>query len=84
MLYFIVILNHFTGGVDYVPGVYNVTFKKGDTYKYFYVSIIDDDVYEGDETFFIHLEELPHGIVPAFPSTAKITIEDDESKHTNI
>ena len=77
-------LNYFTGGDDYVPGVYNVTFEKGDTYKYFYVSIIDDDVYEGDETFFVSLERLPHGVVPAYPSTMIIKILDDECKHTNM
>lgn len=77
-------LKSFIGGDDYVSGVYNVTFKRGNTYKYFYVSIIDDKVYEGDETFYVTLERLPHGVVPAYPSTAKIRIEDDECKHTNM
>ena len=77
-------MNHFTGETDYVPGVYNVTFKKGDTYKYFYVSTIDDKIYEGNETFLVSLERLPHGVVPAFPSTATIKILDDECKHTNM
>ena len=69
-----------TGGVDYVSGIYNVRFEKGDRYKFFYVSIIDDDIYEGVEEFIVSLEELPHGVVPAFPFQATIKIEDDECK----
>ena len=69
-----------TGGVDYVPGIYNVTFRKGDKDRFFYVSIIDDDIYEGEEEFIVSLEELPLGVVPAFPSQATIKIEDDECK----
>ena len=78
LLYIIIV--SFTGGVDYVSGVYNVTFEKGDTYKYFYVSIIDDNVYEGDETFYVSLEveAMPLGVVPAFPFTLTINIQDDE------
>ena len=68
-------------GVDYASGPYNVSFKKGDTYKYFYISINDDNVYEGKvEEFTVSLEQLPNGIVPCDPSTAVIRIKDDECK----
>lgn len=73
-------LNNFAEGDDFVSGPYPVSFKRGDTYKYFSIPLIDDKVYEGDEYFTVTLKALPHGIVHAPPYTARVKITDDECK----
>ena len=54
--YLIYVLFNLVEGVDYAPGPYNVSFEKGDTYKYFCITIIDDDIFEREEEFIVSLE----------------------------
>ena len=42
---------HFTGGVDYNSGPYDVTFHVGETNASFDVSIINDNLLERNENF---------------------------------
>ena len=71
-----------TEGDDYAPGPYNVSFRKGQTCRYFAISIIDNDVYEGNKNFQISFQRanLPNGVVPCTPSAVEITILEDECK----
>jgi solute carrier family 8 (sodium/calcium exchanger) len=45
-------------GPDYVPLKSSVTFNPGETQKQVMVEVIDDDVFEEDEHFFIHMGNL--------------------------
>ena len=68
------------GGDDYSSGPYNVSFASGKTAAYLFISLLDDELYEGDEYFNVTIGSLPHGIVRAHPDTANIKIVDDECK----
>jgi len=72
---------HFTGGVDYEPGPYNVTFLPGTQLRFFTINIINDKLYEGNEIFNLSVDTstLPRGI--GYDGVeACVTIEDDECK----
>lgn len=69
-----------TGGSDYDSGPYDVTVTKGSTRKFFSIDILDDDIYEGPEDFFIAIDTSPLGFVCGDPYKVTITIRDDECK----
>ena len=75
----------YTGGDDYDSGPYSVTIKAGDTSAQYCIDIYNDTVLEMDETFNIRINEtaLHSDIVLMEPNTAKVTIIDDECKHSN-
>ncbi|KAJ8723698.1 hypothetical protein PYW07_007678 [Mythimna separata] len=64
-------------GSDYVAAAGSLTFKHGETEKTFSVQVIDDDVFEEDEHFFVRLTS-PRGACLASPSTATVVILDDD------
>ena len=78
--------NHTTfilGGTDYGPlEQYNITIPAGQTTSSFNVSIIDDDVLEGNEDFnlIILAESLPNNITLGDHNRSTVTIMDDDSK----
>ena len=62
-----------------------VTFTPGVTTVIFNISIIDDNVTEGNEYFrlFINTETLPLGVLHGHPSSAVVTIIDDDDTEIN-
>ena len=71
--------NFVVGGVDY-NFEQTVTFTAGVTTVLFNISIIDDNVIEGNEYFrvFIISDYLPLGVFRGHPSSALVTIIDDD------
>ena len=63
-------------------GQYNITIPAGQTTFSFDVSIIDDDVLEGNEEFdlIILAESLPNNITLGDHNRSTVTIMDDDSK----
>lgn len=64
-------------GSDYVTAQGSLVFGHGETEKTFTVQVIDDDVFEADEHFYVRLTS-PRGAVLASPSTATVVILDDD------
>lgn len=64
-------------GSDYVTAQGTLVFKHGETEKTFTVQVIDDDVFEEDEHFYVRLTS-PRGASIASPSTATVVILDDD------
>ncbi|XP_012553100.2 sodium/calcium exchanger 2 [Bombyx mori] len=64
-------------GSDYVTAQGLLHFKHGETEKTFRVQVIDDDVFEEDEHFYVRLSS-PKGASLASPSTATVVILDDD------
>ena len=70
------------GEGDYIGRDYPVIFPAGSTNKNFSIPIIDDDIFELDETFFLTLV-IPQpaqdiGVMKGDPFMATITIINDE------
>ena len=73
----------FTGSMDFMPILINVTFEVGETIKNITVPIIPDEIVEEDERFYVQLEgfeDQPNTI--AEPDGAWVTIIDDDCKLT--
>ena len=68
------------GGTDYKFTPNNITFTTGVTRVPFNVTIIDDDVFEYDEIFYLNVttDSLPNGVSIGYPNQTAVTIEDDE------
>ena len=66
-----------TNGVDYTDTSGTLNFAAGDTDKTFTVSIIGDEVFEGDETVDLTLS-VPVSATLGAPSSAILTIVDDD------
>ncbi|XP_052756511.1 sodium/calcium exchanger 3 isoform X3 [Galleria mellonella] len=64
-------------GSDYVATNGSLVFRHGETEKTFSVQVIDDDVFEEDEHFYVRLSS-PKGASLASPSTATVVILDDD------
>ena len=72
------------GGVDYNSGPYPVIILAGETDVQFDVMINDDDVLEGNETFYLTINlttSLPSYIVVGNPGQATVTIVDNDGKY---
>ncbi len=68
------------GGQDYVPVNGTLTFLPGETTKTVPVTLINDNVYEGNETFSMNLSETgTSGETLRFPTSTVVTIVDNES-----
>ena len=68
-----------TAGSDYTAGVGTLNFADGETSKTFTVTILNDTVVEGNETFTIALSSPTGGAVLGSPTTTTVTITDDDS-----
>ncbi|KAG7297745.1 hypothetical protein JYU34_018463 [Plutella xylostella] len=64
-------------GSDYIAAQGTLVFKPGEVEKTFQVQVIDDDVFEEDEHFYVRLSS-PKGAVLGNPSTATVVILDDD------
>lgn len=64
-------------GSDYVAAQGSLLFRHGETEKTFTVQVIDDDVFEEDEHFYVRLTS-PKGACLASPSMATVVILDDD------
>ena len=69
-------------GNDYGSGPYTVTFPPGMTIAYFVVSITNDNLIEGNETFTLALNPLllPNDVIAGHPAEAIVTIVDGPGK----
>ena len=68
------------GGVDFNSGPNAVTFSIGSTIASFDITIIDDNVFEDDETFNISITSITNGHIVGTPAVATVTIIDTTSK----
>ena len=70
-----------TGGEDYRPGPFLVFIDAGEINVTFIISIIDDDVFERNESFILTIDSssLPSRVSVQPDSRAIVTIVDDES-----
>ena len=66
-----------TGGDDYYPGPYNVTFPVGVTIVLFNISIYNDNVSETGEEFQLIIDSysLPSAVTVGIPNTTIVTIK---------
>ena len=69
-------------GEDYEPGPYTVIFPAGINRALFNVSIINDDIYEINETFdlVVNISSLPPSVTVGDINQARIIIIDDDGK----
>jgi hypothetical protein len=67
-------------GSDYTAASGALTFAAGEQTKTFNVTLLPDNVYEGNETFNITLSAPTGGALLAGPSTAVVTLLDDEQR----
>ena len=68
-----------TAGSDYTATSGTLTFAPGQLSKTFTVPIINDNVFEGNETFNVTLSNATSGVIVGPPSSMVITIQDNES-----
>jgi ribosomal protein L35AE/L33A len=68
-----------TAGSDYASASGTLNFANGETSKTFTVNITDDSVFEGDETVNLTLTSPTGGATLGSPSTAVLTINEDET-----
>ncbi|XP_065915711.1 extracellular matrix protein 3-like [Dysidea avara] len=68
------------GGIDYYSTPYNITFPAGVTRVPLSITIIDDNIFESDEIFYLNIttDSLPNGVSVGYPNQTTVTIEDDE------
>ena len=71
---------YFTGECDnFQSGPFEVLFPNGTTTVKFPINITDDDVYEGDESFTLVIDDsLPDLVVLGTPYRATVVVKDDE------
>ncbi|MBX6313452.1 MAG: right-handed parallel beta-helix repeat-containing protein [Isosphaeraceae bacterium] len=67
-----------TAGMDYIPAALTLTFAPGQTSQTFNIGIIDDNIYEGNETVNLALSSPTGGARLGTPSSAVLTIIDNE------
>jgi hypothetical protein len=65
---------------DYTPVSGTLEFAGGVTQRSFEVPIVDDDLVEGGETIILSLSQATGGVVLGTPSTATLTIVDDDGQ----
>ena len=68
-----------TAGNDYTASTGTLTFAPGQLSKTFTVPILNDNVFEGNETFNLTLSNATAGVIMGAPSSMVITIQDNES-----
>ena len=69
------------GGIDYNSGPYNVTFPIGSVVVLFDILINNDNVFEKNERFSVHINSITNGHIVGVPETARVTIMDNDSKY---
>jgi hypothetical protein len=66
-------------GVDYTSVNQTLVFAEGENSKLVTVSVIDDQVEEGDESFSLSLTNVTNGAVLGSPNNVTVSIIDDET-----
>jgi len=70
------------GNKDYEIQNYISTFRAGQTQYKLRIDVIDDDIVEEDEYYFLNISSsLPSGVSIARYEATKITIKDDDGKY---
>ena len=71
------------GGVDYNSGPYTIQFDVGVIRALFDVSVNNDNISEGDETFNlkINAQSLPDSVTIGDPGQTTVTILTNDGKH---
>ena len=79
-------LTYVAGGTDYVSGPYTVTFPARRTHATFNISIINDNIFEGNENFILTINStsLPTDVTVGDPGPASVTIVEDDGKYLII
>ena len=67
-----------TGGSDYTATAGTLSFADGVSGQSFSVTILDDTLFEGDETFNLSLSNVTGGASLGSPATASVTITEDD------
>ena len=67
-----------TAGTDYAAMAGTLSFADGVVSQSFSASILDDSLFEGDETFNLNLSNVTGGASLGTPATASVTITDDD------
>ena len=75
-----ILISSFVVDVDYEPVNTTLTFSASMRTISFNVTVIDDDLVEGDETLTMRLEILTVGNIALIQPTAPVTILDDDSE----
>lgn len=65
-------------GMDYIAQSGTITFTPGISERFIQIDIIDDEIFEEDESFFIQLNNPTNGAVLGSASLATIMILDDD------
>ena len=83
-LYVYICVDHstITGGEDYEPGPFNITIPAGNISTSFNVSIMNDNIFETDESFnvLINSSYFPSGVLLQSDCILRVTIVNDESE----
>lgn len=69
-----------TAGQDYSATSGTLSFADGETSRSFDVALLDDTVYEGDETVTLALSNVTGGALMGSPDNAVLTILEDETQ----
>ncbi|KAG5337634.1 NAC1 protein, partial [Acromyrmex heyeri] len=69
-------------GSDYVSAKGTLTFESGETMKTIKLSVIDDELFEEDEHFYVRLSNVSQPAMLVSPSLATVMILDDD--HSGI
>ncbi|XP_054711257.1 sodium/calcium exchanger 3-like [Uloborus diversus] len=64
-------------GSDYEPLAGTIIFRPGETQQQVFITVIDDDIFEEDEHFYVRLSN-PRSLELATPSIATVMILDDD------
>ena len=72
------------GNMDFIPGPFNVNFTAGGISVPFYVALLDDDMLEGDENFYLIINPSSLPIFGTVNDTdqAIVTIVDDDGEYS--
>lgn len=66
--------------VDYVSGLYPVTFPAGQTTAVLSIPVINDSTLEGNENFVVSIVSLLSRVVTTDPYESTVIIVDDDGK----
>ena len=73
-----------SAGSDYTTTTGTVTFAAGEVSKSFSIPIVDDAIFEGNETFTVALSSPTGGATIGSPGTTTVTILDNETQNYTL